>query len=369
MHTTSSELPGCKLTLLLGAPRSGTSWLAKILDTYPRVFYSHEPSYKLAAISDLRERLKAGTLTPADRKVMLAEVGKAHHGSVRPPFFPKAFLTFPPAVRSAVWKSLAFLGHGKRMFARFFSPPPDGDHELLIKEVDWVGYVQQLVNGLRPDRLLIIVRNPCAVVSSRLKGVELGLMDSFRSDWLTWQGERCRRFGFTPETVEKMDLCRFFALNWLMQNTEYQEALSKHPRGTTVAYEDLCRDPHGTARALFAELGWTMPPQTTRFIAASTSGPVSLLRRALSPRSSYYGVYQDPTRTVDSWRDSLTDEQQRAVLEITSAFRLYRVGDTQASPSNVPAEPTLLPQREDAEARFPTTPGQYTKCELAEPTS
>ena len=32
--------------LLLGSPRSGTSWLAKILDTYENVFYIHEPLHK-----------------------------------------------------------------------------------------------------------------------------------------------------------------------------------------------------------------------------------------------------------------------------------------------------------------------------------
>ncbi|TAL04122.1 MAG: hypothetical protein EPO08_02415, partial [Rhodospirillaceae bacterium] len=31
------------LTLILGAPRSGTTWLAKIFDSHPSVLYRHEP--------------------------------------------------------------------------------------------------------------------------------------------------------------------------------------------------------------------------------------------------------------------------------------------------------------------------------------
>ena len=34
--------------LILGAPRSGTTWLAKIIDSHPDVLYRHEPD-KLAA--------------------------------------------------------------------------------------------------------------------------------------------------------------------------------------------------------------------------------------------------------------------------------------------------------------------------------
>ena len=29
--------------LILGAPRSGTTWLAKIIDSHPDVLYRHEP--------------------------------------------------------------------------------------------------------------------------------------------------------------------------------------------------------------------------------------------------------------------------------------------------------------------------------------
>src|ERR1700760_3806926 len=38
-----SDLPGDRVILILGAPRSGTSWLAKIIDSHPDVLYRHEP--------------------------------------------------------------------------------------------------------------------------------------------------------------------------------------------------------------------------------------------------------------------------------------------------------------------------------------
>ena len=37
------EIPSDRIILILGAPRSGTSWLAKIFDSHPDVLYRHEP--------------------------------------------------------------------------------------------------------------------------------------------------------------------------------------------------------------------------------------------------------------------------------------------------------------------------------------
>src|SRR5580658_4388008 len=38
-----ADIPSDRVVLLLGAPRSGTSWLAKIFDSHPDVLYRHEP--------------------------------------------------------------------------------------------------------------------------------------------------------------------------------------------------------------------------------------------------------------------------------------------------------------------------------------
>ena len=38
-----SDIPSERIVLLLGAPRSGTSWLGKIFDSHPDVLYRHEP--------------------------------------------------------------------------------------------------------------------------------------------------------------------------------------------------------------------------------------------------------------------------------------------------------------------------------------
>src|SRR5580692_5237881 len=38
-----SEIPADRVILILGSPRSGTTWLAKIFDSHPDILYRHEP--------------------------------------------------------------------------------------------------------------------------------------------------------------------------------------------------------------------------------------------------------------------------------------------------------------------------------------
>jgi hypothetical protein len=318
----SEESSVQQLILLLGSPRSGTSWLAKILDTHPNVFYTHEPLDKtwVPRVQELVKRLRGGGLGPEERLILVDEIDRARHHHVKPPFFRKSFVKCPPTVRGMIWGLMALANRGKSRFARWFSPARDCQHDLLVKEVDWLGFVPQLMTGLRPDRLVVIARHPCAVVSSRLRGVRLGTMSSYRTGWLERHGERCHDLGFSSSQVEQMDLCQFFALTWLLQNIEYQEAVRDHPCATTVSYEDLCRNPAGVADRLFAFLGWEQNPQTAKFIAASTGqGFRGRVREILHFQSAYYGLYKDPSKASASWKNALTLEQQRAIMSIASA--------------------------------------------------
>jgi hypothetical protein len=322
-HTNHQADPGRRVILLLGSPRSGTSWLAKILDTQAGVFYAHEPLNKSRAprVRAFADRLRAGTLDRAGREQLVADICEAEPRCLLPPFFPKAYLGRSPALLRVARAAAAVSGWGRRAFRSCFSPPRHAPFDLLVKEVDWQGHVARLVNGLGPESLVIIVRHPCAVVSSRLQGLRLGLMEAHRAGWLERHRGRCEELGFPVAVVEKMETYEFFALTWLLQNTEYREVASAHPRALTVVYEDLCRDPHGRAAALLAALGWQMSDTTTRFINRSTrTGVVNGIKNLVRGRRAYYSVYKDPVRAAMAWRERLTQEQQQRILAITAPF-------------------------------------------------
>src|SRR5690348_17293271 len=70
--------------LVLGAPRSGTTWLAKIIDSHPDVLYRHEPD----------ETLPGPEILPEQELPALLGRWAADRGPrtvTKRPFFPKSF--------------------------------------------------------------------------------------------------------------------------------------------------------------------------------------------------------------------------------------------------------------------------------------
>src|SRR5258707_1137372 len=81
---------------VVGAPRSGTTWLAKILDSHPDVIYRHEPDEWIPAPNDLDE-------TNIHALVGRWVADRSLRASTKRPFFPKSWQTTPARLlRAAV---------------------------------------------------------------------------------------------------------------------------------------------------------------------------------------------------------------------------------------------------------------------------
>src|SRR5262249_16386080 len=138
MRSGSSRQPTPRrVFLLLGSPRSGTSWLAKVLDTYPAVWYTHEPLSKtsLQRARVLIGRLRKSPLNVAERQELVTEVCRAESQCKLPPFFPKAWRWTPAGLVTAAHLAVRFTGWGKALFGAWFTPPVEARLDLLIKEV------------------------------------------------------------------------------------------------------------------------------------------------------------------------------------------------------------------------------------------
>lgn len=321
-------MPGARhrLILLLGSPRSGTSWLATILDSHPGVVYSHEVFSRLRrpGLSSHVRRLKnlknTGFLEAGELRGLLHECCQADPEWRRPPFFAKDFLRLPASFQWLLWLLVRLTHRGEGAFRRLFSP---GDHQpfdLLIKEVDWARHTLALVQALDPE-LLLIVRHPCAVVASILRGQRLGLMaPSDRSPWYQEHQPWCERAGFRWEAIRHMQVVEFLALQWLVQNLAYQAAVKTHRRSHVVVYEELCDRPLSVTQAVFAFLGWKMGRQTFRFLGRSTRGETIPIRTWLQGKQTYFGVLKDPERSRDAWKTELTGREQDQVLAVARAL-------------------------------------------------
>jgi sulfotransferase family protein len=317
------DFPGHRrLVLLIGSPRSGTTWLAKILDTSPEVMYIHEPlkSFRLPLLQRPPHQFDCGILQPDQTAAPRTALSKIELEWLRPPFFPKAFLHAPPWLRTFGWSLPRLLGR-ELLLRHCFTPMPGWPYDLLVKEVEWQGCLPQLTEYLKPDHLIILFRHPCAVVNSRLMGLRLGMMDSFRSGWIERYGDRCNALGFAADRVEAMEMYEFFALRWLVSALEQLELAKAHHPATMVVYEDLCKAPEHTVRDLFAVLNWQLTDETERFIRRSTTpGTWTRWCKLMKGKRAYYWLYHDPATASAAWRKNLTSQQQQRILAITASF-------------------------------------------------
>jgi hypothetical protein len=76
--------------MILGAPRSGTTWLGKIFDSHPRVLYRHEPDsvYRTVAIPSFNAPLRATSAKSGIRLPAGTRESTYREGCWRNPDFP-----------------------------------------------------------------------------------------------------------------------------------------------------------------------------------------------------------------------------------------------------------------------------------------
>jgi Sulfotransferase domain len=315
-----------RIILLVGSARSGTTWLASILDTYKGVIYCHEPLRELRGerLGSLAWGLKNDTLNSSDGKMLIRELCKGNLHWRRPPFFPKNDLHWPARFQSICWHLARITHLGGGLYCGLFSPSPNGSYDLLIKEVDWARHLKSTVRSLSPD-VILIVRHPCAVCRSLLRGQLLGLMPrEERRSWLHVHEEDCRAHGYPSSAVLAMDDYEFLALNWLLQNLTYQRVLENNPRAVVVVYEELCQNPLKIAGSLFQFLDWPMEAETQRFIELSTGRRHSFLSAIRRARSRYFGVFADQAQALDSWKTRLSRRAQKRIISIACQLPGYR---------------------------------------------
>lgn len=216
-----------------GAPKSGTTWLQRVLDAHPEVSCSGEGHFIERFSTPLAEVVRE-----YNRHLGVVET-QVYEG--RPSYAPVDQTAFDAVVRSFI-------------LARLTARP-------LAPEVRWVGdktpgnviYLTQL-NRLFPGaRFVNIVRDPRDMVVSRLEhAVRAGL----------------------PRTDHdgQHQIIRRAAQEWVTAVRAAQTFADANPgRLHSLRYEDMIADPEGEAGRLFAFLGVSTDAALVAQIAAATS--------------------------------------------------------------------------------------------------
>ena len=299
---------------MLGCPRSGTTWLAKIFDSHPDVLYRHEPDELMPpragaqAVDQIIEWLGVRGLRVAGKRPMFRKSWRAG---------------LPAAARRSI--AIALAGAERSpigpFVARHFGLPDliARRHRPAVraamKLVNWDG--SEAARSLPHCRCLLILRHPCGQIASTKKGVDgshfqftketNGPVDTLAS------AAFAARNGVSPETFAALPDAAKFAWSWRAFNEPAVEGLRTLPNAKIVIYEDLCADPEAMARDLFtfAELEWNA--QTADFLALSTGS---------KRESGYFDVFRTTSEVVDRWRRTMTQDNQAAVRAVVASSPL-----------------------------------------------
>ena len=260
-----------RLIWMFGSPRTGSTWLSRMMAEFDNQERWHEPYVGLLFGSFLYERLQNSKLLDNASFIM----GEPHR---------------------QVWLDSikSFILEGAQ--ARY--PNLRDDQYLVIKEPNGSVGAPLLLEATPASRLIFLIRDPRDVIASRL--------DAFKKGGWSAQSRDL------DDTKELNAFTKQLAEEYSKVVSQVQRAYETHPGGKVlVRYEDLRRDTAGTLRAMYDALsirvresrleaavekhGWERVPEEDK-------GPGKFYRRA----------------RPGSWTEDLSTEQVEIIEKATS---------------------------------------------------
>jgi hypothetical protein len=316
---TFDTVPTDHIVTILGAPRSGTTWLAKIFDSHPDVLYRHEPDWLL------QEETRDVFATAAARAEYDHTIRQHFHGlagnnrlksSGSLPRFAKSYrrgaadalhagLTY--ALRGIDKSTQGWLGLRNMRVPDLFRPRAHPNLHIVVKSVSFQIRARQLAQALPGTRIVFIVRDPYGQVASMLRGAALGKFERPVNLETMACTEQARRYGLTAARLETMSAVERYSWHWAIYNEMTIDDIAGLENVRVVRYDALCDDPVAEARQLFAFAGLSWNAQTAEFLERST-------RPSLS--DGYYQVFKDPSATLHRWRTQLDAEDKARIHDV-----------------------------------------------------
>jgi hypothetical protein len=305
--------------IAIGMPRSGTTWIGKILDSHPLTLYRHEPDtwQRLDPIPLFPLPAPASSVDRAAVRDFVASLPMMRADRVcgKRPVYPKEY-----ANRWAVnrYAALSFVQKALgRLGLEFDAPlppqPRDGEfYRLAVKSIESLGRVGLLLDAVPEGRFVVIVRHPCGYVCSVLRGEaqkRFGHNEAAHDYALLEMAcatEQGRRHGLTLEGLRAMTPPERLAWRWVIFNEKAADESKAAKNAYVLHYEKLCWDPGGEVRRLYEFCGLTWNRQTEEFVTQSTS----------QQRSDYYSVFKDPMGSAWGWQNQLDAVDVQRVMTV-----------------------------------------------------
>ena len=318
----------CQLGAIFGTGRSGTTWLGSIVSSHPEISYRFEPFHRLyktnTEINKIRDLIRSDTFSEQDLPQVYQAFSPAYPECEKPPFFAKKYpLT---AGRKIAWPLSRNNPFGAYIFQRLYTPKERP--MLIFKEVDYVDVLTQLIEKTGIP-IVYIVRHPCAVVSSVMRGQKNSLMPSKRRSVL-----RSLLTKHEPALAKKyydgldsLQVCQQEALLWLIDVGRALRACKNSSNGLVLIYEQLTQQPLEISTKVFQHFGLDITPESIAFIEESTqSSSSSRIKSGEIGINPYFTVFRDPKVACERWKKEMPQEDQMKVKEVVRDSEAYSVG-------------------------------------------
>jgi hypothetical protein len=299
--------------VVIGVPRSGTSWVATILAGAPGVVFMNEPDYPDIYPSGglaVKEYGLYPVLAPhesAPSYQMVWDIAFAGGFPDRPVTrrAGKLLMELPNAARAPITRAAATL-------FRTRSRQPE---HCLVKSVYAQFALDWIADRYRPT-IVVVRRNLLSVIASWLK---LGFVPyDADTPFELWDHPLIQREFLRPLSIERPDpdipVMQRIAMHVGLLSLGLERAAERHPEWVFIDHEELCKRPDERFRELFARAGLTW----TDAVAAQLHD--------LDRPGSGVDVQRVATEQIDKWKSTLTPDQ---VNEATTILR--RFGDTVAA--------------------------------------
>lgn len=325
-----------RTVFILGLPRSGTTWLAKILDSHPAVLYRHEPDIveRNTAIPTMCDPAQFERYADATQDWLNSLVQTRRLKTAGPfPMFRKSYHSgFQARVRTALIAMLKLAEQvpATRRIARATDIPDfvdlgsDACHRVVVKSISALGRAGLLAAAAPDSRFILMLRHPCAQIDLILRGRRFeqeGELDGTMIASLTGTLQaQCHNL--SADKLRALPPIAQLAWSWLIHNEKALDELATAKYFMTVRHEDLAGDPHVKGRELLEFCGLDWCQQTADFIDAS---------RDASGDEGYYDVKRNAEEAMSGWRKRLTPAQVDTIAEIIAdggPGRLFDFGRT-----------------------------------------
>jgi len=301
---------------IFGTGRSGSSWLGSIVSSHPEVAYRFEPFHRLKhlpAVAQAQQRLESAELTEQDLAGVYQVLLPAHPRVERPPFFPKTYaMNWGKTELRPLALRFEILQHVFQSFYSFKKVFPP----LVFKEVTMESMMTNVLEKTSM-KVVYMVRHPCAVVASSLKGQKEGVMPVGRHAILDKLLSK-----YEPDIAEQiipqlphLDALDKETLLWRIDVNKGMAAIQKYPHALLVVYEELCDQPIQVSQRVFQHLGLDFSVQTEAFLTQLIQPELSKSKRWREIGiGQYFSVFKNPALVKNKWKDTLPKESQAKIL-------------------------------------------------------